>query len=93
MKILDLNEKLFIIAIEKLIDKNAGTPCSLKGLQEDMDLGEIFFIASILSLEKKKAIEIGFLKRNRILKVTNWHSRYKERNDFFLKTTKTGLLK
>lgn len=88
---LDLNERLFIIAIEKLCKKNLGTLCSLKELYKDMGLPEEFYIKSIIGLEKKKAIEIGFLSRNRILKVVNWQDQYFERNDFFLKTTKKGL--
>ena len=89
---LDLNEKLFIKAISKLHVRNSGSLCSLKELKEDMDLDEEFFIASILGMEKKKAIEIGFVRRKRILKVANWHSKYKERDDFYLKITKRGLL-
>ena len=89
---LDLNEKLFIKAISKLHVRNTGTLCSLKELKDDMDIDEDFFIESILSLEKKRAIEVGFLRRNRILKVINWHSKYEEREDFHLKITKKGYL-
>ena len=88
---LDLNEKLFIIAIEKLRLKKSGNLCSIKELQKDMDLPEDFFIESIISLDIKKAVEIGFLRRNRIFKVINWRSQYFERDDFYLKTTKKGL--
>jgi hypothetical protein len=90
--LLDVNERLFMVSLCKLLERKAMAVCSLKEFKEEINLDEDFFLATILSMEKKKTIEIGFLRRNTIIRVKNWHTKYPEKDDFYLKITKAGLL-
>ena len=44
--LLDVNERLFIISFNKLMNKKASSVCSLKEFQEEINLEEDFFLAT-----------------------------------------------
>ncbi len=88
---LDVNERLFISSLLKLMERRELKVCSLKEYQEEIGLDEEFFIRTVLSMERKKSVEIGFLRRNMIIKVKNWYTKYPDQGDFYLKITKRGL--
>lgn len=88
--LLDINERLFIISLNKLMNKKAVSVCSLKDFQEEINLEEDFFLATVLKMEKKKTIEIGFKRRNTIARVRNWYSKYPGKDDYYLIITKAG---
>lgn len=90
--LLDVNERLFIISLNKLMKRKAISLCSLKDFQEEINLDKDFFLATVIKMEKKKTIEIGFKRRNTIARVQNWYSKYPDKNDYYLKITKEGLI-
>ena len=90
--LLDVNERLFILSLNKLLNRKTEPICSLKEFQEEINLEEKFFINTVITMEIKKIIEIGFKQRNRITKVQNWYSEYPGNNDYYLKITKDGYI-
>ncbi len=90
--ILDVNERLFIKSLIKLLEKQSSSLCTLSEFQKEIDLEESFFLETVLSLERKKAVEVGFRQKNYIIKVKNWHTKYPARSDFYIKITKPALL-
>ena len=90
--LLDVNERLFILSLNKFMNKKAESVCSLKEFQKEINLEEKFFIKTIMTMEIKKTIKIGFKQRNTITRVLNWYSKYPDNNDYYLKITKVGYI-
>ena len=90
--LLDVNERLFIISLNNLINRKDGSTCSLKEFQEEINLEEKFFIKTVMAMGKKKTIEIGFKQRNTFTRVLNWYSKHPGNNDYYLRITKNVYL-
>ncbi len=89
---LDVNERLFLSSLNRLLERKDSILCSVKEYQKEVGLDEGFFLETLRGLEKKNALEIGFRERTGIVIVKNWHTRYPARDDFYVKMTKTGYL-
>lgn len=90
--LLDVNERLFLLTLKKLLSEKGEALCSLSEYEAASKIESAFFVETLRKLEKKKAVDIGFAMKGSIVKVTNWPARYPEVKTFFIKITAEGLL-
>jgi len=87
---LDVNERLFLLSLKKLLAEKAQTFCPLAEYEAASRLETPFFVETLRKLEKNKAVEIGFAGKASIIRVANWYTRYPEVKTFFIRLTKEG---
>jgi len=87
---LDINEELTVKKLRSHFKCNSLKHCSLADFQKISGLDESWYFKTIKSINSKGYADIGFVKRDSIIKVKNWFDKYKPENDYYISLTKKG---
>jgi len=93
---IDVNEYLFLKTLSSVLEKESSRSVRLEHYYSLLKMDEHFFKITLQSMQKKRLVEIGFLRRGIILKVVNWTEKFcvstSKMENFSISMTKMGKL-
>jgi hypothetical protein len=89
---LNVNEYLFLNKLHSRMQSQQVKGVSLPEFHSALELPESFFVSTLKVLSQKKLVQIGFLRRGKIVSVFNWEEKYPStKKEFSVNLSKKGL--